>query len=161
MSTHSICFYGEIGQIIPELSSNIQNGQVLALLTKDHEVRVRITLEPDFCNTSMYRASHYHTSVTTKLSSNTPLNPCHAEYIKMPHPFLIFSQSDYMILVVYTNSHTELQCRSRSVGFRRSQLIWIYTVCKGRAYQGLTNFTELGVKVNMPLCHEGVNMLCC
>ena len=26
------------------------------------------------------------------------------------------------------------QCRSRSVGFFRSQLIWIYTVCKGRAY---------------------------
>ena len=28
------------------------------------------------------------------------------------------------------------QCRSRSVGFFRSQLIWIYTVCKGRIYQG-------------------------
>ena len=29
------------------------------------------------------------------------------------------------------------QCRSRSVGFfRRSQLIWIYTVCKGRTYPG-------------------------
>ena len=30
------------------------------------------------------------------------------------------------------------QCRSRSVGFFRSQLIWIYTVCKGRAYPGST-----------------------
>ena len=28
------------------------------------------------------------------------------------------------------------QCRSRSVGFFRSQLIWIYTVCKGRIYPG-------------------------
>ena len=28
------------------------------------------------------------------------------------------------------------QCRSRSVGFFRSQLIWIYTVCKGRTYPG-------------------------
>ena len=28
------------------------------------------------------------------------------------------------------------QCRSRSVGFFRSQLIWIYTVCKDRVYQG-------------------------
>ena len=28
------------------------------------------------------------------------------------------------------------QCRSRSVGFFRSQLIWIYIVCKGRAYPG-------------------------
>ena len=29
-----------------------------------------------------------------------------------------------------------IQCRSRSVGFFRSQLIWIYTVCKGRTYPG-------------------------
>ena len=28
------------------------------------------------------------------------------------------------------------QCRSRSVGFFRSQLIWIYTVCKGRPDPG-------------------------
>ena len=28
------------------------------------------------------------------------------------------------------------KCRSRSVGFFRSQLIWIYTVCKGRTYLG-------------------------
>ena len=28
------------------------------------------------------------------------------------------------------------QCRSRSVGFFRSQLIWIYTVCKCRVYPG-------------------------
>ena len=28
------------------------------------------------------------------------------------------------------------QCRSRPVGFWRSQLIWICTVCKGRAYRG-------------------------
>ena len=126
------------------------------------------------------------------------LNPCHAEWIKMPRPLLIFSLSDYLIQVVDSNSHfnwqtvqiqmswlqkpTDLdlhclqgqdisrfsrtrvkdclwkqrkhkrmkirglvlltlvllnpdmpflckQCRSRSVGFWRSQLIWIYTVC--------------------------------
>ena len=28
------------------------------------------------------------------------------------------------------------QCRSSSIGFWRSQLIWIYTVCKGRTYPG-------------------------
>ena len=44
------------------------------------------------------------------------VNPCHAEYI---------------------NILNGKQCRSRSVGFR-SQLIWIYTVCKGRVYPGLT-----------------------
>ena len=34
------------------------------------------------------------------------LNPCHAEYIKMSHPLLIISQSEYLIQVVDTNSHT-------------------------------------------------------
>ena len=37
------------------------------------------------------------------------LNPCHAEYIKMPHPFLLVSQSDYLIQIVDINSHTEWQ----------------------------------------------------
>ena len=59
----------------------------------------------------------------------------------MPSPLLIFSQSDYLIRIVAIHSHTNLclngkQCRSRSVGFLRSQLIWIYTVCKGRVYLG-------------------------
>ena len=55
----------------------------------------------------------------------------------MPHPLLIFSKSEYLIQVVDTNSNTEWQTvRSRSVGFFRSQLIWIYTVCKGRTYPG-------------------------
>ena len=34
------------------------------------------------------------------------LNPCHAEYIKMPCPLLIFSQSDNLIQAVDTKSHT-------------------------------------------------------
>ena len=50
----------------------------------------------------------------------------------MSCPFLIFSQSDYLIQIVDINSHNGKQCRSRSVGFFRSPLIWIYTVCKGR-----------------------------
>ena len=33
-------------------------------------------------------------------------NPCHAEWIKMPCPFVIFSQLDYLIQVVHTNSNT-------------------------------------------------------
>ena len=28
------------------------------------------------------------------------INPCPAEYIKKPHPFLIFSQSEYLIWIV-------------------------------------------------------------
>ena len=34
------------------------------------------------------------------------INPCHAEQIKMPRPFLIFSQSDYFIQIVYINPHS-------------------------------------------------------
>ena len=56
----------------------------------------------------------------------------------MPHPLLIFSQSDYLIqVVIQINILNDKQCRSRSVGFLiRSQLIWIFTVCKGRTYPG-------------------------
>ena len=54
----------------------------------------------------------------------------------MPHPLLIFSHSNYLIQAVDTiQIFNGKQCRSRSVGFFRSQLIWIYTVCNGRAYQ--------------------------
>ena len=34
------------------------------------------------------------------------VNPCPAELIKMPHPLLIFSQSDCLIFIVAINSHT-------------------------------------------------------
>ena len=54
----------------------------------------------------------------------------------MPRLLIIFSQSDKLIRIVATNLHNSKQCRSRSVGFFRSQLIWIYTVCKGRVYPG-------------------------
>ena len=47
-------------------------------------------------------------------------------------PTLIFCQSDYLIQVVDTNSNTEWQ----TVQIQRSQLFWIYTLCKGRAYPG-------------------------
>ena len=33
-------------------------------------------------------------------------NPCPAEYIMMPCPLLIFSQSDYLIWIVHINSDT-------------------------------------------------------
>ena len=37
------------------------------------------------------------------------INPCPAEWIKKPHPFLIFSQSDYLMKVVDIDSQTEWQ----------------------------------------------------
>ena len=55
----------------------------------------------------------------------------------MPCPLPIFSQSDNLIQVVDINLHTEWQTvQIRSVGFFRSQLIWIYTVCQNRVYPG-------------------------
>ena len=63
--------------------------------------------------------------------------PCPAEYIKMPCPFL-FSQSDYLIQIIDINSYTELQTVQIQISWLlRSQLIWIYTVCKSRVYLGL------------------------
>ena len=55
----------------------------------------------------------------------------------MPRPLLVVSQSDCLIQVVDKNSHTKCKrCRPRSVGFFRSRLIWICTVCKGSGYTG-------------------------
>ena len=53
----------------------------------------------------------------------------------MPYPFQKFSLSDY--LNVDINSHTECQIVQIQISWLlRSQLIWIYTVCKGREYPG-------------------------
>ena len=54
----------------------------------------------------------------------------------MPRPFLIFSQSDFLIQTVDTNSHTQWQTVQIQISWLPSQLIWIYTVCKGRTYPG-------------------------
>ena len=55
----------------------------------------------------------------------------------MPRPFKIFSQLDYLIQTFYINSHTERQTVQIQISWLlRSQLIWIYTVCKGSAYLG-------------------------
>ena len=43
------------------------------------------------------------------LPSLLNVNPCPAEKIKMPHPLLIYSQSNYLIQVVHAISNTERQ----------------------------------------------------
>ena len=73
------------------------------------------------------------------------INPCHAEKIKMLCPLLIFSQSDYFRLLIQIHILNDKQSRSRSVGFFRSQLIWIYTVCKVRVHPGSAG---LGIRKN-------------
>ena len=67
----------------------------------------------------------------------------------MPHPFLIFSQSNCLIQIVDINSHTEWQTVQIQISWLlicfRSQLIWIYTVCKCMIYPGSAG---LGLRVN-------------
>ena len=58
---------------------------------------------------------------------------------KLPHPLLLLAnQIVWSRLLIQICILNDKQCRSRSVGFFRSQLIWIYTVCKGRVYLGST-----------------------
>ena len=66
----------------------------------------------------------------------------------MPQPLLIFSQSDNLIQIVDIKSHTEWQTVQIQISWL-SQLIWIYTVCKGKVYlgsagQGLINTLHAG-----------------
>ena len=58
--------------------------------------------------------------------------------LKRTSQLVPFSQSDYLIHVIDIKLHSlnHKQCRSRTAGFFRSQLIWIFTVCKGRVYSG-------------------------
>ena len=52
------------------------------------------------------------------------------------HTHFLFSadQMTWSRLLIHIHEVNDKQCRSRSVGFYRSQLIWIYTVCKDRVY---------------------------
>ena len=65
------------------------------------------------------------------------------------HTYFQFSanQITWSSLLMQIHILNDKQCSSRSVGFFRSQLIWIYTVCKGRvdpgsAGEGLINALE-------------------
>ena len=76
-------------------------------------------------------------------------NPCHAEYIKMPCPLLIFSQSDNLIQVVdtKTNSHilNDKQCWSISVGLlQKPTNLDLHCLQK----QGISGFSRTRVKHN-------------
>ena len=60
-------------------------------------------------------------------------------------------------LLIQIHILNDKQCKSRSVGFFRSQLIWIYTVCKDRAYpgsagQGFSNSPETSSNFHQILC---------
>ena len=57
-----------------------------------------------FCD--FYPIFLFKIHVTSKFKEKSHINPCHAEYIKMPCQLLVFSQSDYLIQLVHTNSNT-------------------------------------------------------
>ena len=79
----------------------------------------------------------------------------------LPRPFLIFSQSDYSIQIVDINSHNGKQSRSRSVGFFRNQLIWIYTICKGRTCLGSAEIgLNIGTDSPVPLTGKSLIQVC-
>ena len=52
------------------------------------------------------------------------------------HFWFSANQITWFWILIQIHILYDKQCRSRSIGFFRSQLIWIYTVCKGRVYQG-------------------------
>ena len=63
-----------------------------------------------------------------------------------PHPLQFLSQPTYLIQGVDTNSQTEWQTVQIQISWLlRSQLIWIYTVCKGRVNSG---WAEPGLRDN-------------
>ena len=73
----------------------------------------------------------------------------------MPCPFLVFSQSNYVIQLVDTNLHSKWQTVQIQISWLlqkptdldwRSQLIWIYTVSKDRTYLGSA---EPGLSVSL------------
>ena len=66
------------------------------------------------------------------------------------HTYFQFSanQITWSSLLIQIHILNGKQCRSRSVGFFRSQLIWIYTVCKDRVYPGSAG---LGLTINLQI----------
>ena len=65
------------------------------------------------CHKNADRSANINSDQTASLAAVSyeskllrSINPCYAEYIKMPCPLLIFSQSDYLIQIDDINSHT-------------------------------------------------------
>ena len=96
-----------------------------------------------------YRKSSSKLSTFYRKSENLPsvfpltlvmLNKlrCHTHF-KFSANQIIWSR--LLILIHILNDKC---CRSRSVGFWRNQMIWIYTVCKGKTYAGTA---ELGLRI--------------
>ena len=72
------------------------------------------------------------------------INPCTAEWIKMPCPLLIFSQADYLIWIVAINSHTQWQTVQIQVSWLLQKSTDLDLHCLQR--QGISGFSRTRVK---------------
>ena len=68
---------------------------------------------------------------------SSKFNPSHLNKLRYHVHFLFLANRiTWPRLLIQIQIYNGKQCRSKSVGFWRSQLILLYTVCKGRAYPG-------------------------
>ena len=74
------------------------------------------------------------------LISGAVVNPSHAEYLKMPCPPLIFSQSDYLSSIVAINSQTKWQTV-------QIQISWLLLDLHCLQRQGISGLSRTRVKV--------------
>ena len=72
-------------------------------------------------------------------------NPCSAEQIKKPHPFLIFSQSNYLIQIIDIDSHTQWQKVQIQISWLLQKQTDLDLHCLQR--QGISRFSRTRVKV--------------
>ena len=105
---------------------------------------------------------HHYRLISTAIqycicvSNYAEFNPCHAEYIKMAHPLLIFSQSDYLIQIVDINSNTEWQTVQIQIGWLLQKPTDLDLHCLQK--QGISAFSMTRVKrefnISMRLFHR-------
>ena len=88
----------------------------------------------------LFRCIHSYClkNVLTLVMVNTSKLRCHT------HFSFLANQITWSRFLIEIHIFNDKQCRSRSDGFFRSQLIWIYIVCKGRTYPGSAG---LGLKL--------------
>ena len=96
-----------------------------------------------FCD--FYPIFLFKIHVTSKFKEKSHINPCHAEYIKMPCPLLVFSQSDYLIQLVHTNSNTWWQTVQIQISWLLQKPTDLDLYCLQR--QGISGFSRTRFKI--------------
>ena len=87
-------------------------------------------------------ASHMYNVIMQ--TDHKDINPCHAEEIKKPCPFLTVNQSDYLIHIVDINSHTEWQTVQMQISWLLQKPTDLDLHCLQR--QGISGFSSARVK---------------